>query len=97
MLVDTHCHINMMIKKDFDVPLQESDIPLAQNIIDQAGAKNVSLIINVGTRRIENSNCILLAKTFDTVFATVGIHPNDSDEWQEDFALLKSWVQKRRK
>lgn len=95
MLIDTHCHINMMIKKDFDVPLQPSDLPLARTIIQQANKENVSVIINVGTRKIENSNCILLAQQFDTVFATVGIHPNDSDEWQEDFALLQKWVQKK--
>ncbi|HLW72745.1 MAG TPA: TatD family hydrolase [Candidatus Babeliales bacterium] len=95
MLVDTHCHINMMIKNSFDTPLEKSDLPKARTIIDQANAAGVSLIINVGTRSIENGNCVLLAQTFDSVFATVGIHPNDSDTWQEDYALLKTWVQKK--
>lgn len=92
MLIDTHCHINMMIKNSFDTPLQESDLPQAQDIIESAAAHGVSLIINVGTRKIENQNCILLAQKFNAVFATVGIHPNDSDTWQEDFLLLKKWV-----
>ena len=95
MLIDTHCHINMMIKSSFDTPLKKSDLPKAHIIIEQANAANVSTIINVGTRSIENDNCILLAQTFDSVFATVGIHPNDSDTWQKDFALLKRWVQKK--
>jgi len=97
MLIDTHCHINMMVKSTFDTPLQESDIPLAQKIVDVAHAHNVTLIINVGTRAIENQNCILLARTFESVFATVGIHPNDSDEWKEDFELLKKWIQHKEK
>jgi TatD DNase family protein len=95
MLIDTHCHINMMVKDSFDTPLQQSDISKAEIIIREADDATVSLIINVGTRKIENQNCILLAQTFDSVFATVGIHPNDSDTWQEDFALLKLWLQKK--
>lgn len=93
MLVDTHCHINMMVKSTFDTPLQQSDIPQAQAIVEQAQQLGISTIINVGTRSVENQNCILLARTFDSVFATVGIHPNDSDTWQDDFELLKKWVE----
>jgi TatD DNase family protein len=97
MLIDTHCHINMMVKNSFDTPLQKSDISKAETIINEANEARVSLIINVGTRKIENQNCILLAQTFNSVFATVGIHPNDSDTWQEDLALLKSWVTHKEK
>ncbi len=92
MLIDTHCHINMMVKSTFDTPLQPSDLPQAQMIVEQAHLQKVNIIINVGTRAVENQNCILLAHTFDSVFATVGIHPNDSDTWQEDFELLKKWL-----
>ena len=95
MLIDTHCHINMMVKNSFDTPLQESDIPKAAAIVEQAHEHDVKIIINVGTRSIENGNCVLLAQKFPSVFATVGIHPNDSDSWQEDFELLKRWVQKK--
>jgi TatD DNase family protein len=83
----------MMVKTTFDTPLEKSHMPQAEIIVHQAQEQNVSLIINVGTRAIENENCILLAQTFDHVFATVGIHPNDSDTWQEDFELLKKWTQ----
>lgn len=95
MLIDTHCHINMMVKDSFDTPMQTSDISKAKTIIENAHEARVSLIINVGTRKIENQNCILLAQSFDSVFATVGIHPNDSDTWQEDIMFIKSWLQKK--
>jgi TatD DNase family protein len=85
----------MMTKDSFDTPLQQSDITKAKTIIEQARDATVSLIINVGTRKIENQNCILLAQNFDSVFATVGIHPNDSDTWQEDLELMKKWLQKK--
>jgi TatD DNase family protein len=97
MLIDTHCHINMMVKSTFDTPLEPFDLPQAEIIVEQARKNNVTTIINVGTRKIENQNCILLAQTFDSVFATVGIHPNDSDTWQEDFELLKKWTASKEK
>jgi TatD DNase family protein len=84
----------MMIKKEFDIPLTESELPLATTITQEANAENVSIIINVGTRRVENENCILLAQKFPNIFATVGIHPNDSDEWQNDLKAMKSAVAK---
>lgn len=42
MLIDTHCHINMMIKKEFDVPLSQAQLPLAHTIIQEAYAQKVS-------------------------------------------------------
>lgn len=95
ILVDTHCHINMMIKPTFDTPLQQSDLPQAEIIINESCKQKVNIIINVGTRSIENENCILLARTFNSVFATVGIHPNDSDTWQDDITLIKQWIQSK--
>lgn len=38
MLIDTHCHLNVMVKKDFDVPLQPSHFPAIADILDQAQA-----------------------------------------------------------
>jgi len=90
MLVDTHCHINIMIKKDFDVPLAPDLFPLAQLIIDDAACADVTTIINVATSRIESLNCIELAKQFASCYATVGIHPNDcTSEWRSDMDALK--------
>jgi TatD DNase family protein len=83
----------MMVKKTFDTPLHESDFLQAKNIVAEATHENVGIIINVGTREIENHNCILLAQKFDSVYATVGIHPNDSDEWQSDLKKIKQWLE----
>lgn len=89
MLVDTHCHLNMMIKSDFDVPLKKTALPDAQSIIDQAAADEVSIIVNVGTSLVESKNCVMLAREFESVYATVGIHPNDAtDEWRSELKEL---------
>ena len=94
MLTDTHCHVNMMVKSKFDVPLSESFLPRAKTIIDDAKKNGVDIIINVGTSLIEGRNCVTLAKAFDGLFATIGIHPNDTtQEWKAELKELESLIE----
>ena len=96
MLIDTHCHINMMVKKKFDVPLSQEQIDAAKIIIEQAAEQNVTRIINVGTSLIESLNCITLAQKYDAIFATVGIHPNDCTElWRDDVHELERLLKQK--
>lgn len=96
MLIDTHCHINMMIKKQFDTPITPDQFPHAQRIIDEATRDNIKYIINVGTSLIESKNCVLLAQKFSACYASIGIHPNDCTEtWRHDFAQLKKLLEKK--
>ncbi|MCA9770434.1 TatD family hydrolase [Candidatus Dependentiae bacterium] len=93
MLVDTHCHINTIIKKDFDVPLPKNYVQLAQQIIDEATQHKVTTIINVGTSLQESIDCVSLAQCFKNVWATVGLHPNDcTSNWINDFKKIKALV-----
>ncbi len=92
-MTDTHCHLNMIIKKEFDVPMpsyfRESCLP----IIEDAKNAGVTRLINVGTSVEESSNCILLAKTFQNCWAAIGTHPNDlKKEWRNDIATYKKWL-----
>ena len=90
MLVDTHCHINMMIKTTFDTLLSPQEIALAQSIIQQADSQTVTTIINVGTSLTESLNCVTLARTYSSVWAAIGIHPNDcTSSWRADIAELE--------
>lgn len=90
-MIDTHCHINMMVKTTFDVPLTEEQIRAAHDIIDEAQTYDVTHIINVGTSKIENHNCIALARTYKSVFATIGLHPNDAKEdWRDVLEDMKT-------
>jgi TatD DNase family protein len=98
MLIDTHCHINIMIKKKFDEPITEDQLPLALQIIQQASDADVNQIINVGTSIIESKNCIELAKNFENLSAAVGIHPNDcTSHWQDDFNEIYRLVKNKAK
>ncbi len=93
MFIDTHCHINIMIKKEFDVLLQNNFFEHANSIIENAKINNVTHIINVGTSLIESKNCITLAQHYDNVWATIGTHPNDlHSTWMEDIKTYKKWL-----
>jgi len=90
MLIDTHCHLNMLIKKTFDTPLPENFRTAAQSLLDDALAAGVTTLINVGTSGIESQNCVVLAETFKNCFATIGTHPNDlSSSWKDDILLYR--------
>lgn len=91
MLIDTHCHVNMLVKSEFDIPLTPEMIEKAEPIIAAAQAVDVDRIINVGTSVVESKNCITLAKRYDRMWAVIGIHPNDcTAEWQNDIKVLEA-------
>lgn len=95
MLIDTHCHINMMVKSTFDTILTDTEVAQAQVIVDEAAARDVTTIINVGTSLPESLNCVALAKRYAALFAAVGIHPNDcTAKWRDELrdieALLRN-------
>jgi len=73
MLVDTHCHLDF---KDFD-----SDRDAALN---RARANGVGLIINVGSSLEGSKRAVELAKKYDSVYASVGIHPHDVQKINDD-------------
>lgn len=98
MLIDTHCHINAMVKEKFDIPLEKEDFKKASNIVNQAKEWNVDCIINVGTSLIESKNCVALAKDFKKLYAVVGIHPNDlTSDWKKDLEEIKKLVKEKEK
>lgn len=93
MLIDTHCHINMIIKKDFDILLSDKDLEAVQIIINQSSDNDVKFLLNVGTSLIESINSVKLSNNFKNIYSSVGIHPNDlntkfKDELREIEKLL---------
>ncbi len=93
-LIDTHCHINMMVKPTFDVPLEPASLEAAHPIVQEARKHHVGTIINVGTSLVESRNCVQLARHIPTIWASVGIHPNDlTAHWQEDLIEIKKLIE----
>ncbi len=96
MYIDTHCHINMMVKKQFDMLMSQSELQASDRIVADAAAAGVETILNVGTSVMESRNCIALATRHASVYATVGIHPCDATEnWKEDFKLIRAMVERK--
>lgn len=96
MLVDTHCHIQSIIKKTYTMPLETIDLINARTVIQEAQKAGVSPIINVGSSAVDNDDCIMLSQQFDSLFIAVGLHPNDCTEnWKHDFQKIKQWMQKK--
>jgi TatD DNase family protein len=95
MLVDTHSHINMIIKDTFDTLLTPQELTNADSILQECEADGVSLLINVGTSVIESENCMALAKQYQPMYATIGVHPNDcTANWHNDVKTLKLYARR---
>ena len=93
-LLDTHCHLNLLVDYSFDVVLTQTDLDNAQAILDEAAAYDVTRILNIGTSLIESKNSIALARQYEHIYASIGIHPNDlTDTWQDDLAQLEILLQ----
>jgi len=98
MFIDTHCHLNMMVKDSFGTALQPDEIARAREIVAEARAAGVGVIVNAGTCLAESQNSVLLAQEIPAVWAIVAIHPHDcQDGWQEQFNGIKKLVAEKEK
>lgn len=100
MLIDTHCHMNMLIRdykrKTTLQPLSTQELQTCQKFIDDANERDVTTIINVGTDLIESLTCIDIAKHFQHSYATIGLHPNDADaDWKKTITEFKALLQNK--
>jgi len=96
MLIDTHCHLGMMVKKKSDTPITELELAALGPIIEQAQQEQVMVIITIGTNLIDSKNSITIAKRYPHVYATVGLHPNDcTAEWRTDLAAIKELLKQK--
>jgi TatD DNase family protein len=74
MLIDTHCHL------DFDRFDHDRD-----EVVARALAAGVTQIV-VPATNIENCAAVVaLAERYEPVYAAVGIHPNSTAEWQDNW------------
>jgi len=81
MIIDTHAHL--------DFPDYKDDI---DEVIERAGEVGVEYMINVGTTVASSNKSIELAKQYEQIYASIGIHPNEAskvsgEEWSRLEAL----------
>lgn len=70
-VVDTHCHMDFA----FD---ENHQLTAVNEALAHAAAVGVSHVIQVGCDVESSRNAVEIAKTYDNVWATVAIHPNDA-------------------
>lgn len=69
-LIDTHCHLDF---PEYDIDREE--------VIRSSLEKGVSHIINVGSSLKNSISAVELADKYDSIFACVGCHPHDADDF----------------
>ena len=69
MLIDTHCHLDF---PDFDSDRDE--------VIKRAKQDDVGCIINIGSSLHGSQAGLNLARQYDFIYASIGIHPHQADK-----------------
>lgn len=75
MFIDIHAHLHV---REFDNDRDE--------VIKRAQEAGVSKMINVGFDVEGNFQALALAKKYDFIWATMGIHPHLASEWNDQVA-----------
>lgn len=70
--IDTHCHFNLT-----------EYFPNPEPWIEKALASGVTQMIVIGIDRKSSEKAVALADKYESLFATVGCHPNSALEWTE--------------
>jgi TatD DNase family protein len=73
MLIDTHCHLDF---PEFD--------PDREDVLRRARENGVEIVINIGSSLAGSGNSVALARKYDSVYATVGIHPHEADSFKDE-------------
>lgn len=68
MFIDTHCHLDF---PEFDRDRDE--------VIKRAKCDGIDYIVNIGSSLEGSKKSVELSRTYDFIYATVGIHPHEAD------------------
>ncbi|MDD2689433.1 MAG: TatD family hydrolase [Candidatus Omnitrophica bacterium] len=72
MFIDTHCHL--------DFPQFNQD---RSQVIERARAEGIEYVINIGSSVKGSIDSLGLSKEYDFIYASVGIHPHEADNFDE--------------
>jgi len=86
MLVDTHCHL--------DFPEFDRD---REDVIRRAKEQGISYIINIGSSLLGSIKSVELARAYDCIYATAGIHPHEADSFNQDMRVALERLAKKEK
>ncbi len=85
-MIDTHCHLEM---KPFNKDRED--------VINNAKNSGIEAIITIGSDLEGNKRAIELSEKYDLVYATVGFHPHDAKDCNDEaFELIKRLSRKEK-
>lgn len=78
-LIDTHCHLDMTsYEEDF------------ADVLERAHKNRIKRIVSIGIDLASSKRAIMLARKYQQISATIGIHPHDVENTtDEDYILLE--------
>jgi len=77
MLVDSHCHLTY-----------EPMVSDIQKVLDLCKQNQVSKILTIGTNLETSKKSIKIADTYENIFCTIGLHPNETKREAINFAEI---------
>jgi TatD DNase family protein len=85
-LIDTHCHL--------DFPQFDQD---REEVIARAQEQGIEAMVNIGSSLEATERSLQLAKQYDFIYATAGIHPHEADKFrpQDEKAFLEFLKQEK--
>ena len=78
IIVDSHCHLDML-----------NDYDSTDNIVNRAKEFGVKYLQTICTRLDNFENILSIAKKFDNVYASVGVHPSEVETITSYAELLR--------
>ena len=85
MLIDTHCHLDIISEKIANSALDKSDTQIVNKIVQNAHNAGIVAMITVGTTLATSTQLVTTYLQIPEVFGTIGLHPCDlTDSWQQD-------------
>lgn len=96
MFIDTHAHLNIMVNKEPEAILNDTQLLTIGSLIQESKDNGIEKIVNIGTSYNESFNSVLISKKYKSVFAAVGIHPTDCYEnWRSEFEKIEELVARK--
>ena len=77
MIIDSHCHLSFD-NNSFNI----------ENILNRARISGVSKYLNIATKSNEFETLINISNRYDDIYFTLGIHPHESKETNDDILQI---------
>jgi TatD DNase family protein len=79
MFIDTHVHIPLMINMS-SLQLSEEGRASIRLLLEESMKDHVNYLITIGTTYEDSMQNMIIAESFDNIYATIGIHPTEIND-----------------